>query len=146
MAAQRLGITATAVEKDYWVSQALRALAREHGESLIFKGGTSLSKALGLIERFSEDVDLLIRKEGRGRAACDTLMKGMQATVESELGGPSTPFGKSETGKHRAYRVEYPALSPPTLVVKTSVLLEMGIRGGTSPSTRCPSAHLLAGY
>lgn len=142
-AAGRIGISATAVEKDYWVSQALRALAREHGESLIFKGGTSLSKALRLIERFSEDVDLLIRSDNRGRAACDALMKNMKTTVESELGGPSTAVGGSERGRHRAYRVEYPALHPPTLMLQTSVLLEMGIRGGTDPSAPMAIGSLL---
>lgn len=110
---------------------------------MIFKGGTSLSKAFGLIERFSEDVDLLILKEDRGTAACDTLMKKMKAAVESELGGPSSSFGSSETRRHRAYRVEYQALHPPTQMLKTSVLLEMGIRGGTNPSIPMPIGSLV---
>jgi len=47
------------LEKDVWVVWALRTLyATELGESLVFKGGTSLSKAYGAIRRFSEDVDL----------------------------------------------------------------------------------------
>ena len=43
-AAERLGISPTAVEKDYWVSEVLRVLARDFGAAFIFKGGTSLSK------------------------------------------------------------------------------------------------------
>ncbi len=50
------------VEKDYWVTHALWSL-KETGLEIYFKGGTSLSKGFGLIERFSEDVDLTI---GRG--------------------------------------------------------------------------------
>lgn len=47
------------LEKDVWVVWALRTLyATPLGESLVFKGGTSLSKAYGAIRRFSEDVDL----------------------------------------------------------------------------------------
>jgi len=47
------------LEKDVWVVWALRTLcATALGESLVFKGGTSLSKAYGAIRRFSEDVDL----------------------------------------------------------------------------------------
>ncbi|MDZ4255436.1 MAG: nucleotidyl transferase AbiEii/AbiGii toxin family protein [Sulfuritalea sp.] len=61
-AAARQGMTPAVVEKDFWVTWVLDrlfatpALAR----LLMFKGGTSLSKAFGLIERFSEDIDLIL--------------------------------------------------------------------------------------
>ena len=54
-------LPAYAVEKDWWVVQTLAILFEtDIGKHLVFKGGTSLSKALGLIERFSEDVDLAV--------------------------------------------------------------------------------------
>lgn len=54
-------IHALAVEKDWWVTIILKALFHTScAEALSFKGGTSLSKAWGLIDRFSEDVDLAI--------------------------------------------------------------------------------------
>ena len=57
----RTGMPAFAVEKDWWVTQALAIIFEmEVGQSLVFKGGTSLSKAWKLIQRFSEDVDLAI--------------------------------------------------------------------------------------
>ena len=61
-AAARLGIRPTIIEKDFWVCVALKLLFQKSrfGKSLIFKGGTSLSKAHGLIERFSEDIDLVL--------------------------------------------------------------------------------------
>ena len=50
-----------AVEKDWWVVQTLTILFElEIGKHLVFKGGTSLSKAWSLIERFSEDIDLAV--------------------------------------------------------------------------------------
>lgn len=53
-----------AVEKDWWVTQTLSIIfGMEIGKHLIFKGGTSLSKAFNLIERFSEDIDLAIDRE-----------------------------------------------------------------------------------
>lgn len=53
-----------AVEKDWWVTQALSIIfGMEIGKHLIFKGGTSLSKAFNLIERFSEDIDLAVDRE-----------------------------------------------------------------------------------
>lgn len=60
--AARMQLHPTPVEKDFWVCYLLRELfalncVKNH---LIFKGGTSLSKAYGLIERFSEDIDLSV--------------------------------------------------------------------------------------
>lgn len=58
---QQSGLPAYAVEKDWWVVQALALLFElEIGPYLVFKGGTSLSKAWGVIERFSEDIDLAV--------------------------------------------------------------------------------------
>jgi hypothetical protein len=51
----------TIIEKDFWVCWTLRSLfslPSEHA-AMVFKGGTSLSKAYGLIERFSEDIDVV---------------------------------------------------------------------------------------
>lgn len=54
-------INAQAIEKDWWVTNVLKALSQSScAPALSFKGGTSLSKAWGLIERFSEDVDLAL--------------------------------------------------------------------------------------
>lgn len=58
-AADRSGKSPQVLEKDVWVVWALRTLFDSpHGCALAFKGGTSLSKAYQLIDRFSEDVDL----------------------------------------------------------------------------------------
>jgi len=60
--AARLGMTPAVVEKDFWVTWVLERLFAVPALSrlLMFKGGTSLSKAYGLIERFSEDIDLIL--------------------------------------------------------------------------------------
>ena len=55
----KTGLLPVAVEKDLWVMIALQAIfSTEVAEHIVFKGGTSLSKAWGIIERFSEDIDL----------------------------------------------------------------------------------------
>src|ERR1700722_8273613 len=61
-AASKLGIRPTIIEKDFWVCLVLKLLFQKSrfAKSLVFKGGTSLSKAHGLIERFSEDIDLVL--------------------------------------------------------------------------------------
>lgn len=59
VAADRSGRPAHLLEKDIWVVWALSTLYRSPlGEHLVFKGGTSFSKAYHVIRRFSEDMDL----------------------------------------------------------------------------------------
>lgn len=57
-------LTEIILEKDFWVCWTLRQITALHqlGDHLTFKGGTSLSKAYGLIDRFSEDIDLTIER------------------------------------------------------------------------------------
>ena len=67
-AGARLNLFEIAVEKDFWVCWTLRKLFElpEWGENLTFKGGTSLSKCWNLIERFSEDIDIVIDRSALG--------------------------------------------------------------------------------
>lgn len=62
---QSKGLAAASVEKDLWVCLTLRELFSLPGigEKLTFKGGTSLSKAWDIIERFSEDIDIVVDKD-----------------------------------------------------------------------------------
>src|SRR5690606_31879500 len=56
-----IGLPAFVVEKDWWVCVILKAVFQsKYADSIIFKGGTSLGKAYNLIDRFSEDIDLII--------------------------------------------------------------------------------------
>jgi len=66
--AAQMQLHPTPVEKDFWVCYLLRELFSLDcvKDQLIFKGGTSLSKAYGLIQRFSEDVDLSIHASAFG--------------------------------------------------------------------------------
>ncbi|NOR65076.1 MAG: hypothetical protein GQ468_03580 [Candidatus Scalindua sp.] len=59
--AQKAKLPEIYVEKDYWVTNVLRNLASSDlSHTVVFKGGTSLSKAHKLVERFSEDIDLAV--------------------------------------------------------------------------------------
>ena len=67
--AQRLRTLPEYIEKDFWVCLVLDVLYNglpEKHPKLLFKGGTSLSKAIGLIRRFSEDVDIVVYREDLG--------------------------------------------------------------------------------
>lgn len=70
-AAERMTIPlpASVIEKDFWVCWTLNLLNEvpELKGNITFKGGTSLSKAWGLIERFSEDIDIAINRKVFGQ-------------------------------------------------------------------------------
>jgi Nucleotidyl transferase AbiEii toxin, Type IV TA system len=78
--ATRLGTPEQNVEKDFWVTFTLdvlfNGLPADHPRFL-FKGGTSLSKAYGLISRFSEDIDITIFREDLGQAASVRELEGL---------------------------------------------------------------------
>lgn len=59
---RKMGVHEAIIEKDFWVCLILRILfsSERWGDKVVFKGGTSLSKAFRAIERFSEDIDLIL--------------------------------------------------------------------------------------
>lgn len=66
IASEHKGLPRLAVEKDWWVTMSLYALSKSrYAHLLSFKGGTSLSKGWQLIERFSEDIDISLKREDR---------------------------------------------------------------------------------
>ncbi|MGH2513801.1 MAG: nucleotidyl transferase AbiEii/AbiGii toxin family protein [Candidatus Limnocylindrales bacterium] len=122
------------VEKDFWVTELLRSVARPiDGGICIFKGGTSLSKAYSIIERFSEDVDILVAPTDNASAgARDRLLKGVAERAAVDL-GLSGQLVASTKGVKRNITYEYPASYPDPGRLSAGVLLEMGVRGGPEP-------------
>jgi Nucleotidyl transferase AbiEii toxin, Type IV TA system len=146
--AATLGIDQVFVEKDFWVIEVLRAATapvglesmdgRRHSVSTIFKGGTSLSRAYGLIERFSEDVDLLVGfpPVDAGVGAKDKVLKQIRDAVTQHLQlDPADVIHVATTkGVKRYVRYMYPGFDySRDGAVTHGVLLEMGCRGGTYP-------------
>lgn len=84
---QQLGIREIYVEKDYWVTYALfHIYTNEIGKETIFKGGTSLSKCFQLIERFSEDIDLVIKRNNSDTGnQLKRKLKQISTSVSREL-------------------------------------------------------------
>ena len=66
---ERTGIDESIVEKDYYVTMILKELVQRN-PNVVFKGGTSLSKAYHVIDRFSEDIDITF-EEHLGEAAIE---------------------------------------------------------------------------
>ncbi len=85
--ADKLKIRSIYVEKDYWVTLALNKIHQNSvGKDVVFKGGTALSKCYKLIERFSEDIDLVVlRNENETDSKLKTKLKAVSLAIEDEL-------------------------------------------------------------
>jgi hypothetical protein len=128
------------VEKDYYITEMLRIVADRYSPGqVIFKGGTSLSKAWGLIQRLSEDVDLLFVRDrfdpalGRKRTQSELL-----AMTEAIAEHPGLTWDQERTEIHSDgwarsdwftydQRFARPGIAP-------AVMSEPGARGGTYPT------------
>lgn len=107
--AETVGLPQVYVEKDYWVTKALKHLSKSiHVNEVVFKGGTSLSKAYRLIERFSEDIDLAVLAEGKGDSARKSLLKNVEAIVATGLSEIEDDPRVSKGSKYRKTVYRYP--------------------------------------
>ncbi len=147
------------LEKDVWVVWALETLfGGPFGSSLVFKGGTSLSKAYGAIRRFSEDVDLtydinamapdLVARYGwlpltqskankmsgeiRKRRLPEWILRKALPEIESALGSLGLPARARADGDK--IHIEYDPLESGPPYVRPAVTLEFGARSDGQPS------------
>ncbi|MBK6664831.1 MAG: nucleotidyl transferase AbiEii/AbiGii toxin family protein [Saprospiraceae bacterium] len=90
--ADQMKIPAIYVEKDYWVTYALYTIFNNDiGKDTVFKGGTALSKCYNMIERFSEDIDLVVlRGEGETDSKLKSKLKAVSTVVEAVF--PEVPI------------------------------------------------------
>lgn len=118
----------------------------------VFKGGTSLSRVYGLIDRFSEDVDLLVlfptEGDGPGESARDGLLKRIAAEVHEHLDAVRVRIERldSARGIKRKVKYHYPLSGTVDSVLAEGVILEMGSRGGPEPMERYPLRSIAAEY
>lgn len=85
-ASQQLKINEIFVEKDYWITLVLCRLAKsKFSVNTVFKGGTSLSKGFGLIDRFSEDVDIAIIENKKSGNEIKTIIRTVEKEMTKEL-------------------------------------------------------------
>lgn len=89
--AQQMNLKPEYVEKDYWVTKALFTIfTNEIGKDTIFKGGTALSKCYKMIDRFSEDIDLVVlRRDGETDSKLKSKLKAVSTVAETVL--PEVP-------------------------------------------------------
>lgn len=110
--AQQMNLPPEYVEKDYWVTFALYNIFKnEIGKETVFKGGTALSKCFGLIQRFSEDIDLVVlRNETETANQLKNKIKKISKSVsdvlpEIEIEGITNKVGMIRKTAHSYTRI-----------------------------------------
>jgi hypothetical protein len=134
------GLRPAIIEKDYYVTEALRIIAATAGEKVIFKGGTSLAKGWNLIQRFSEDIDLFLDplafNPPLGKKGIDRELKKLRDAVGAH---PALTFLSKEShtigGFGRSDRFSYDQRFGGPGEVPNRVLLEAGTASGREPTT-----------
>ena len=156
------------IEKDWWVTMALRALFRcDCAEVMVFKGGTSLSKAWNLIERMSEDVDIAIDRRFFGfdgelnRSAITKLRKASCLYIGTSLKDQLTyhledmgiagfmmniPETKDTSADPQIIELKYETLfsEEEGTYIKDKVLIEIGSRSLIEPSQNVEIRSIIA--
>ena len=164
--AKRLPSTVQNVEKDFWVCWALDALfngLEPGGPRLLFKGGTSLSKGYGLIERFSEDIDITVFRadidapasvaelEALSRKQRDRRLEDIRkvcqaficGTLKTQLeglaaglplkGGQLRVTLDDDDADGQTLLLQYPAVSDQDRYVRPAVKIEAGAKSALDP-------------
>jgi hypothetical protein len=135
------GLRESIIEKDYYVTEALRIIEQVAGSKVIFKGGTSLSKGWNLIQRFSEDIDIFLDPTAfdppLGKKAIDRELKKLRDAIE---GHPALAFVEKESqtigGFGRNDRFEYVQRFAGTGDIRNRVFVESGTASGREPTDR----------
>lgn len=134
------GLRPAFIEKDYYVTEALRAVAEAAGDKIIFKGGTSISKGWNLIERFSEDIDIFLDPEAftppLGKNGIDRELKTLRDAVKRHKAftyiNPDKPTTIGGFGRNDAFSYAQRFGGPGE--VPNRILLEAGAASGREPT------------
>ena len=162
----KVGLSAIAVEKDWWIVHTLAVIfSMDCADSLIFKGGTSLSKGWNLIQRFSEDIDLALDKRYLGFKEDLTLSQIRTLRRKSyefitlkfvpelqkkfvEIGFENVDVKYREVKNHDQdpliIEIYYPKLTEKDTYLKPGLLVEISSRSLKEPITNKTFSSLVA--
>ena len=98
------------IEKDYWISLVLKKLSQnKYADMVVFKGGTSLSKAFKLIHRFSEDLDIALLNTGNlSGNQIKNILRSVEKEITQELTEIADPELTSKGSRYRKSLYKYP--------------------------------------
>ena len=98
------------IEKDYWITLILNRLSKSsHINSVVFKGGTSLTKGYRLINRFSEDIDIALLDEKLTGNALKTKIRKIEKVITADLIEIEEPGVTRKGSVYRKSLFKYPS-------------------------------------
>ena len=136
-AANELAIPTNVIEKDYYVTITLKALA-EKTKDLVFKGGTSLTKCYQLLDRFSEDIDISYAAESGmpGESKKKQLKNNIVSTME-EFGFTINNLDTTKSRRnYNCYRANYPSIYEQSGILKSELVIETYVAMLPFPTTK----------
>ena len=151
LAAEHFKIQEIFIEKDYWVTYALHQLFHSDVKDLIvFKGGTSLSKCYKIIERFSEDIDLVVVKSANDNGtALKKRLKEVTTIIDNSIleNVIDSPNDK-KLGTLRKISYSFPKVGVKGVYgqVRENIVLEVSHLGNFEPNEVKPICSLIATF
>lgn len=148
------GLTALAeavIEKDLLITEVLRTVVAvdSDGIQLVFCGGTCLSKAHGLIERMSEDIDFkLVLPQGLSRSARSRLLSQFKkrlaaALMEAGFAVPANEIIARDENSYVSLNLHYESRFAPVASLRSEIKLELNARPPVLPTAPLPIASML---
>ena len=135
-----LAIPVQLIEKDYYISAVLRLLSKSaYASQIVFKGGTSLSKAYQLINRFSEDVDFAVISEQMSGNQVKTLLSHLMKEVTAGLREDKEFSDISKGSKYRKQAFLYDAkieLDASTNPIPARIIVEISAFANPFPNEK----------
>jgi hypothetical protein len=151
--ALELGIDPAFVEKDWYVVQLIRALMATDlfDAQLVFTGGTALSKAHRLLQRFSEDIDfrLILPTEpplsgSRQRKLLSAIRDGLRECITTMFPTVAVQWKARDENRFFSFEVEYPSVVTPSRALRPHVLIEVTVSTLSLPPLMLPVASFIA--
>lgn len=137
------------IEKDYWISKILQQLSRSiYADNTVFKGGTSLSKGYGLINRFSEDVDVAVLTGDLSGNQIKMLISKVCKEMTQGLQEQNVPELTSKGSRYRKALYQYPASvnDPLYSFVSSRVIVEINSFANPYPYVRRQIRSFITSY
>lgn len=149
-AANALNIRPEFIEKDYWITRALQRMSQNiNAEKVVFKGGTSLSKAYRLTNRFSEDIDIaVIDADSFSGNQLKTFIKRLAKDMAADLEELVVPNVTSKGSRFYKAIYQYPNLVGLTssAVKAGRILIEVNTYANPYPYTNQDVSSFLTEY
>ncbi len=148
------GLTALAeavIEKDLLITEVLRTVVAvdSDGIQLVFCGGTCLSKAHGLIERMSEDIDFkLVLPQGLSRSARSRLLSQFKkrlaaVLVDAGFAVPANEIIARDENSYVSLNLHYESRFAPVASLRPEIKVELNARPPVLPTAPLPIASML---